>query len=98
MLRGSFNFTVSLIEQFYQHFTGHELGDRSDTNDRIKLWTNIIARSGVTETTKHALIAVDHHQRHACGAATHKRYARHNDQRYQRQKPDRQSAEPPGQK
>ncbi len=39
-------------------------------NDRIKLWTNIIARSGVTETTKHALIAVDHHQRHARGAAT----------------------------
>ncbi|QUI97032.1 hypothetical protein KCP76_15635 [Salmonella enterica subsp. enterica serovar Weltevreden] len=48
--------------------------------------------AGVTETTKHALIAVDHHQRHA-RRRYHKDMLGINDQRYQRQN-RRQSAEP----
>ncbi len=58
-------FHHALIEQFHQHFAGHQLGYRRDTDKGIQLRTNVISRSCFTEAAKHPLVTVDHDQRHS---------------------------------
>ncbi len=58
-------FHHTLVQQFHQHFAGHQLGQGCDADDGIQLWMNVITWTRFAKTAKHALVAVDDDHRHA---------------------------------
>ncbi|MNV56062.1 hypothetical protein D3C71_1483300 [compost metagenome] len=62
-------FDPAFRRHFYHHFAGHQLGDRGDADQGIRARTQVVTGFGVAKTAVNHLIAVDHHQRHAGGAA-----------------------------
>ncbi len=59
----------ALIEHFHQHFAGHQFGERGDADNRVELRAHVIAGARFAEASEHALIAINHDNRHAGGTA-----------------------------